>query len=569
MHLRLHLTTRNGFWILAIFAILTFIPFLGEALFSTKGEPREAIVAVSMLQSGNWVLPVSNGDIMPYKPPMLAWCIAAISLLWGHVTEFTSRLPSAIALTAMVLWGFRFFGRRTSAMQAFLAAVITFTAFEVFRAGYACRVDMLLTMFMVGALYSLYVYWENGMKGIPWLAVLMMSGACLTKGPVGVALPCLCAGVFMLFQGVRFWKAFLTLAVLGIASLIIPAVWYVMAYQQGGQDFLDLALEENVGRLTGTMSYESHENPFWYNFITVIAGYAPYTLLLVLSLIPWSRINALVPPRVRLWWKEFRAMSPVRQFALLCIVIIFVFYCLPKSKRSVYLLPIYPFLALFIAEYVMRLAHIHHRAVKIYAALISIAAVAAYGLFVYIQCDAFNYGLLKGKHALENAMMVRSLSLHLSWILWMVVSLSMVAGAVMLIRLRHLTYRSTVLGTLLTTVLLYWAFAGIYQPRIMNAKSDKPIAEYLNRIQPEGNIYSYIDTNQMRFFTTDFYTDDRIRPIELDDPDTGLLLVGVRQAKEWLPANADKYEFTLVKHFKARSCDMRDQILLLRFAKKR
>ena len=176
---------------------------------------------------------------------------------------------------------------------------------------------------------------------------------------------------------------------------------------------------------------------------------------------------------------------------------------------------------------------------------------------------------LKGKHALENAMMVRSLSLHLSWILWMVVSLSMVAGAVMLIRLRHLTYRSTVLGTLLTTVLLYWAFAGIYQPRVMNAKSDKPIAEYLNRIQPEGNIYSYIDTDQMRFFTTDFYTDDRIRPIELDDPDTGLLLVGVRQAKEWLPANADKYEFTLVKHFKARSCDMRDQILLLRFAKKR
>lgn len=568
MNLRLHLTPKNGFWILAAIVTLTFIPYLGEALFSTKGEPREAIVAVGMLESGNWILPVSNGDIIPYKPPMLAWCIALLSLAVGHVTEFTSRLPSALALIIMTLWGFRFYARRASAMQALLAGVISFTAFEVFRAGYACRVDMLLTMFMVGALYSLYTYWERGLKGIPWLAVLMMSGACLTKGPVGVFLPCLCAGVFMLFQRVKWTEAVWKLVVLGLMSLVIPAVWYVMAYMQGGQKFLDLALEENVGRMTGSMSYESHENPFWYNFITVISGYAPYTLLLLLALIPWSRVNALVPPRIKSWWSEFRSMNPAYQFALLCTLIIFVFYCIPKSKRSVYLLPIYPFLAFFIADFVMYLAHIRHRSIKIYAAIISGAAIIAYATFVVIQCGWFPYGILKGKHALEQSMMVTNMSMHLSWILWAVVSLSMVAGAIMAIRLKKLTYRSTVLGTLLTTVLIYWAFAGVYQPRIMNAKSDKPIAEYLNRIQPEGPVYSYIDTDQMRFFTTNFYAGDRIRPIEIDDPSAGLLLIGVRQAKEWLPANADRYDFTLVRHFRARSCDMRDQILLLHFDKK-
>lgn len=568
MNLRLHLTPKNGFWILAAIVTLTFIPYLGEALFSTKGEPREAIVAVGMLESGNWILPVSNGDIIPYKPPMLAWCIALLSLAVGHVTEFTSRLPSALALIIMTLWGFRFYARRASAMQSLLAGVISFTAFEVFRAGYACRVDMLLTMFMVGALYSLYTYWERGLKGIPWLAVLMMSGACLTKGPVGVFLPCMCAGVFMLFQRVKWTEAVWKLVVLGLMSLVIPAVWYVMAYMQGGQKFLDLALEENVGRMTGSMSYESHENPFWYNFITVISGYAPYTVLLLLALIPWSRVNALVPPRIKSWWTEFRAMNPAYQFALLCTLIIFVFYCIPKSKRSVYLLPIYPFLAFFIADFVMYLAHIRHRSIKIYAAIISGAAIIAYATFVVIQCGWFPYGILKGKHALEQSMMVTNMSMHLSWILWAVVSLSMVAGAIIAIRLKKLTYRSTVLGTLLTTVLIYWAFAGVYQPRIMNAKSDKPIAEYLNRIQPEGSVYSYIDTDQMRFFTTNFYAGDRIRPIELDDPSTGLLLIGMRQAKEWLPANADRYDFTLVRHFRARSCDMRDQILLLHFDKK-
>lgn len=568
MQLRLQITPRNGFIILAALVILTFIPYLGEALFSTKGEPREAIVAVGMLDSGNWILPVSNGDIIPYKPPMLAWCIAALSLFVGHVTEFTSRLPSAMALISMVLWGFRFYARRTSAMQALLAGVITFTAFEVFRAGYACRVDMLLTMFMVGALYSLYVYWENGLKGVPWTAVLMMSGACLTKGPVGVFLPCLCAGVFMLFQKVRWTEAVWKLVLCGVLSLVIPAVWYVLAYMQGGQRFLDLALEENVGRMTSSMSYESHENPFWYNFITVISGYAPYTLLIILALIPWSKVNALVPPRVKAWYREFRAMAPVEQFSLLCIVIIFVFYCIPKSKRSVYLLPIYPFIAFFVARFVMYLAVIKHRSIKIYAALIAAVSVAAYALFIVIQCGWFPFGILKGKHALEQSMMVTNMSLHLNWMLWIVVSLSLLAGAAMLVCLKRLTYRSTVFGTLLTTVVLYWAFAGIYQPRVMNAKSDKPIAEYLNRICPDKPIYSYIDTDQMRFFTANYYTGDRIRPIELDDPDSGLLLIGMRQAKEWLPANADRYDFTLVKHFRARSCDMRDQIILLRFNKK-
>ncbi|MCM1504370.1 MAG: glycosyltransferase family 39 protein [Muribaculum sp.] len=568
MRFRLHLTRQNGFWILAMLAILTFIPYLGEALFSTKGEPREAIVAVSMLDSGNWILPVSNGDIMPYKPPMLAWCIAVVSLVVGHVTEFSSRLPSALSLIIMLLWGFRFYSRRAGQMRAFIAGMVTFTAFEVFRAGYACRVDMLLTMFMVGALYSLYDYWERGLRGIPWIAVLMMSGACLTKGPVGVFLPCLCAGVFMLFQKVRWTEAVWKLVCLGVMSLIIPAIWYVLAYMQGGEKFLDLAMEENVGRMTGSMSYESHENPFWYNFITVIAGYAPYTLLLLLSLVPWGKVNALMPPRIKKWWTGFRAMPPVEQFSLLCTLMIFIFYCIPKSKRSVYLLPIYPFLAFFIARFAMYLVHIKHRSIKIYAGIISAVAIIAYATFVVVQCGWFPFGILKGKHALEQSMMVTNLGYHLSWILWIVVSLSVISGAIMIVRLKKLTYRSTLLGTLLTTVLIYWAFAGVYQPRIMNAKSDKPIAEFLNRTNPEGPIYSYIDTDQMRFFTTNFYAGDRIRPIELDDPDSGLMLVGVRQAKEWLPKNADRYEFTLVKHFKARSCDMRDQILLLHFQKK-
>ena len=39
--------SRTLFWLLVVILFITFIPFLGEQLYATKGEPREAIVAVS------------------------------------------------------------------------------------------------------------------------------------------------------------------------------------------------------------------------------------------------------------------------------------------------------------------------------------------------------------------------------------------------------------------------------------------------------------------------------------------------------------------------------------------
>ena len=37
-------------WVLAILCIISLFLFIGEAFFNTRGEPREAVVALSMLQ---------------------------------------------------------------------------------------------------------------------------------------------------------------------------------------------------------------------------------------------------------------------------------------------------------------------------------------------------------------------------------------------------------------------------------------------------------------------------------------------------------------------------------------
>ena len=152
---------KSYFWPLVALCGVSLFLFLGQTFFNTRGEPREAVVALSMLQQGNWVLPVNNGVELAFKPPFFHWCIAAISTVAGAVNEYTSRMPSALALSAMVLVGYVFYAKRRGAEVAFIAALLTLTNFEVHRAGVACRVDMVLTAMMVIALYQLYKWGEK------------------------------------------------------------------------------------------------------------------------------------------------------------------------------------------------------------------------------------------------------------------------------------------------------------------------------------------------------------------------------------------------------------------------
>ena len=52
---------KIAFWFIALLSVLVLVPFLGETIFYSKGEPREAIVAYTMLESGNWILPMNYG----------------------------------------------------------------------------------------------------------------------------------------------------------------------------------------------------------------------------------------------------------------------------------------------------------------------------------------------------------------------------------------------------------------------------------------------------------------------------------------------------------------------------
>ena len=51
---------KQLFVLLLLVCVVTVFPFLGETLFQSKGEPREAIVAVSMLQTAGLGIAMGN-----------------------------------------------------------------------------------------------------------------------------------------------------------------------------------------------------------------------------------------------------------------------------------------------------------------------------------------------------------------------------------------------------------------------------------------------------------------------------------------------------------------------------
>ena len=513
---------NKALWLITILAIVMLIPFLGLSDFNTKGEPREAVVAYTMLEHGNWILPINNGGDIPYKPPFFHWCIAFFSLFIGYVNEFSSRLPSAVSLVLMTIGGFVFYAKRKDTQISLIAAILTLTAFEVHRAGINCRVDMVNTAFMVGAMYLLYRWWEKGKHQLPWLAILCMSGATLTKGPVGIILPCFVMGVFMLTQRENFWGIVWRMALTALLSLIIPFCWYYAAYLQGGDEFLRLVKEENIDRFMGKMAYESHENPAWYNLLTLVMGWAPYTLLLLFSLfiLPWKKFS-----KTR-FLENAKKATPLQVFTWLAFLLVLFFYCIPKSKRSVYLLPCYPFMAYLIAEYIVWMMKEKMGAIKVYASVIASLAIILVIATLVIRAGGIPDTIFHGKHAADNITMLHAIGESTHGILFYVCYMFLIIGAYHIFKALKKKETSQMMRyTLVMIIAIFITLDSTLQPAVLNTKADKHLAPVIEKKFDTGKLYSYMSIEMMHFFSLNFYLGDKIQQFDKVLPQDGVLMI--------------------------------------------
>lgn len=368
--------------IISVIIVTVVSVMLGVILpdFYTKGEPREALVAKHMIESGRCVLATMYGDEFAYKPPLFHWIITGFSKVSGSVTEVSSRLPSAVSLLVLALSFFVFTANRLRFRQSYIAIFLLLTSFEVHRAAITARVDMLLTCFIVLTLLVLYK-WEDEehLSGLPPLLPILITGGILTKGPVALVLP---VGVFffylLLLDRYPLGKIVRNLFVLSVVSLLVPLVWYYSAWRIGGEAFKEIVLAENLSRFlhisTDNLPYDlGHEKPFFYPLLYILTGFFPWILLL--PFIPkrshlYKRRSTGIKSISNTLFKRFDGMPKFHLFSWVVIVVTLLFYMIPVSKRSVYLLPIYPFLCVIFSYYLLKMQRHGRNSLRIFSLLI-------------------------------------------------------------------------------------------------------------------------------------------------------------------------------------------------------
>ena len=182
--------------LLALVAALLLLR-LGAVPLLGPDEPRYARVAVEMQRASEWVRPTLQGEPWLEKPPLYYWLAGAASRLLGENERRPGcpRLAALLLTGATALFGARLYGSAAGLHAGFVAG----TSLLPFAYGRAASMDMLLAACVTLAigLGGLRLVGIAGRPAVP-AAAAAAGLATLAKGPLGLLLPGLVLGAFLL-----------------------------------------------------------------------------------------------------------------------------------------------------------------------------------------------------------------------------------------------------------------------------------------------------------------------------------------------------------------------------------
>lgn len=322
---------------LSLLAALLFFPALGTRDFWAPVEPRYAEIARVMFAKGEWIVPTVNGDLYTDKPILYFWLVLLGSELAGGVNEWTVRLPSALAALGLVLTTYALGRDLISPRIGFIAAIILATSARVLWEARWAHTDMAFTCFFTLSLY--FFIRAMSQKGKPRefiLAYGLMALATLTKGLIGIVLPALIVFAFVALR--REWRAISKWYIPSgiLAFLLVVAPWFIwVSMATEGRWLREFIFTHHIQRYTSGLG---HRQPFYYYFISFPADFLPWTVFLVPAIFAYGSR-----------WKLLK--EPGNLFLFLWFFAVFLFFSLSDTKRDLYLLPLFPPAAIFVACY--------------------------------------------------------------------------------------------------------------------------------------------------------------------------------------------------------------------------
>jgi hypothetical protein len=220
-----------------------------------------------------------------------------------------------------------------------LSALILATSPEWVRWAVYARSDMVLVFFLTAAGVAFFQLWQEraARRRTIYLFYLSVGLATLAKGPLGFILPGLVVLSFLgISRELRFLRR-MRLAEGAAIVLVIAASWYLLALWQAGSEFFRRQiLDENIYRfLESDQGGPSRDHAFYYYVPTLFAGMLPWSLFFPVL------VHFLY--RSRAQWRDKKMLYLV----VWCLAGL-IFFTLASGKRSNYILPLYPAVALLL-----------------------------------------------------------------------------------------------------------------------------------------------------------------------------------------------------------------------------
>ncbi len=340
--------------LIAVAAGLT-LPNLGAASLWDVDEGVNAGAAREMREAGTWVVPTFNFELRTAKPVLLYWLQRASYAAFG-VSEWSARLPSALAAMLTVLLTYELARRLFGPSTGLLAGVVLASAIEFCVLAHAATPDSTLLLFTVLTYYLFWLGQENGGRAW-WRWTAAACGlAALTKGPVGIAVPGLVIALFFLWnrEARRLWDRRLASAL--FVGLLVAGPWYILvATETRGEWSRAFFLNENVNRAMTPM--DGHRGPVFYHVAGVLVLFAPWSAFLAAAV--WygfkaARTTTAESPETAV--PGTAAPEPARPYRLLlCWAGAYLaVFSLAATKLPNYVLPLYPAVAILTARFLVR-----------------------------------------------------------------------------------------------------------------------------------------------------------------------------------------------------------------------
>ena len=175
--------TRSLFIVLAVWAAI-YLPALGSL--EIKGEEgRRILPAVTMLETGNYIVPQVGSERYFSKPPLVNWMVAASFKIFGVHNEWTARLPSALCVLAAAIAFITVARGSLGTRGSTIAALIWLTSFGMIEKGRLIEIEGLYVSLFALAFICWFAWWEQ--KRSPWLTWIVpwifLGLGWLAKGP--------------------------------------------------------------------------------------------------------------------------------------------------------------------------------------------------------------------------------------------------------------------------------------------------------------------------------------------------------------------------------------------------